>query len=309
MSKIADYDTLDYNYQTYWANREYENMAEHAVLKKIFKKKSGNWFLDIGGSYGRLTDTYYDKYKKSVIVDYSLKTLQKNFNYLKDNYPYVQLIAANAYNLPFKENSFDGALMVRVLHHIEDPNTYFKEVYRILKSNSSYIQEFANKLHLKAFIKALFTLNFSIFSKEPYQQPTQENFEGARKGVSVPFFNYHYSWIKEALIKQGFKIEKKYGCSFFRVNVLKKIFGSSLLLIFENLFQTLFSWSNISPSIFVDSTVLKEKVEGSKDFESIQEILVCPNCKETLIFTKEKAVCENCKKEYLKKENIWDFRV
>ena len=72
--------------------------------------------------------------------------------------------------MPFKDNSFDGGLMVRVLHHIEKPKTYIKEVSRILNNNSTYVQEYANKVHIKAAIKSVFKLNFDIFQKN-HNQP------------------------------------------------------------------------------------------------------------------------------------------
>ncbi len=307
MSKIADYDTLDYDYSTYWKNREYENLSERLVLKKVLKGSKGKWFIDIGGSYGRLADSYYNKYTSPVIVDYSLKTLQKNYKYIKDKYPNIELIAANAYNLPFKDSSFDGGVMVRVLHHIDRPLEYFKEVKRVLSSNAVYIQEFANKGHLKALIRAIFKLDFSIFSKQPYQQPTKENYEGARKGSNVPFFNYHTAWIKNSLEHESFKIEKKYGCSFLRVNTLKRIFNTKTLLFFENLLQSTFSWSNTSPSIFLKTTVKKEK--DKKGNSTLQSILVCPKCKGILRIDSNKAVCTECKSIYSKEKNIWDFRI
>lgn len=308
MNKIADYDTLDYDYSTYWTNREYENRAEHLVLSRIFKKVQGNWFVDIGGSYGRLADTYYSKFSNPVIVDYSLKTLQRNFNFLKERYPNINLIAANAYSLPFAENIFDAGLMVRVLHHIDKPKEYFKEIHRVLKPNSVYIQEFANKIHLKAFLKALIKLDFSVLNSKPYQQPTKNNFEGARKGSSVPFLNYHYSWIKKTLQNTGFSVKKKYGCSFLRNNLLKRIFKTKILVSIENFLQKAISWSNIPPSIFVESLTLKENSKGINT-EKLEEILVCPSCKGKLLFSKEKADCKSCNKEFYKKENIWDFRI
>ena len=132
MTKVTDYDFFGYDYANYWSNRRYENEAEKILLTKIFSSKNGNWFLDIGGSYGRLSSTYYKKYTNPIILDYSLQTLVKNKDILKTKYPNIQLIAANAYKLPFKDNTFDGALMVRVLHHIEKPSTYFEETSKSL---------------------------------------------------------------------------------------------------------------------------------------------------------------------------------
>jgi len=308
MNKIADYDTLDYNYATYWEDREYENISEHIVLKKIFNGLKGRWFVDIGGSYGRLADTYYDKYTNPVIIDYSLKTLQKNYKYLKNRYPNIELVAANAYSLPFANNTFDGGLMVRVLHHIEKPKEYFKEIYRVFRPDAIYIQEFANKLHIKAVIKSILKLDLKIFSKDPYQQPNKENYEGARKGSSVPFLNYHTSWIKDVLKEVGFTVDKKYGCSFLRLNFLKKTLSTNVLVFFERFFQYAFSWSNISPSIFLKTVVNKEGKRGNQ-VSTLEDILVCPMCHEGMEIKDESAYCKHCDKSFRKLQNIWDFRV
>lgn len=306
MNKIADYDELDYDYSTYWKKRHYEHLAEVLLLKKLLKGDKGKWFLDIGGSFGRLLDTYYKKYKRSVIVDYSLKTLQKNAKSIKSKYPNVEMIAANAYYLPFKENTFDGALMVRVLHHLSQQEKYFSEVFRVVNSNGKYIQEFANKLHIKAVIKNILKLNFEIFNTQPYQQPDMKNNEGARENSNVPFLNYHIKFVSTLLKKKGFKIVKKYGCSFLRLNLLKKIFNIKQLLTLENILQNTLSFTNISPSIFIKC------IKGGKEnipSSELKDILVCPSCKESLSFLSRKAVCKECKREYIQKKNIWDFRV
>ncbi len=170
-----------------------------------------------------------------------------------------------------------------------------------------YIQEFANKLHIKALIRGIIKLDFAIFNTSPYQQPDRKNNEGARENANVPFLNYHTVWIKRVLIKKGFKIVKKYGCSFFRLQLLKKILGSKLLLFFENISQNIFSSLNLSPSIFIKS--IKENNSEKSIGASIEDILVCPKCKGDLNITGKKAICKECKKEYYKKENIWDFRI
>lgn len=307
MNKIANYDTLDYDYRTYWKNREYENEAEHILLNKIFNEYKGNWFVDIGGSYGRLTNTYYDFFRKPVIIDYSLKTLQKNRDYLLNIYPNLTLIAANAYNLPFRDHSFDGGLMVRVLHHINEPKKYFKEVYRILNDDSVYVQEFANKVHLKASIRSLLKMDFSLFTKEPFQQPDRDNNEGATRNSKVPFLNYHPSWIKEQLNKNKLNVRRKYGCSYLRVPTLKKLLGEDLMIKLEKLLQNTLFWSNISPSIFFETNIAKDI--SNTNFENLNDILVCPSCKGNLDISKGKAVCTKCEKEFSMVNDIWDFRI
>lgn len=308
MNKIADYDTYDYDYSSYWNKRQYEHEAEKLVLTKLLKNEKGKWFLDIGGSFGRLTDNYYSKYNNSVIADYSLKTLQKNYKNLKEKYPNIELIAANAYSLPFKNDVFDGALMVRVLHHIEDQQKCISEIYRTEKNNGVYIQEFANKMHIKAVIKALCSLNFKFFNTDIYQQPDKHHYEGTKEGSHVLFLNYHPKYIHNLLANTGYVIKKKYGCSFLRVNILKRVFKTSFLLFWENIFQNTLSFTNSSPSIFIKAQAKKKNDSHDKN-NTIKDILVCPECKGGLVITIDKAVCKQCRKEYLKKDNIWDFRV
>ncbi len=308
MNKIADYDTYDYDYSTYWGKREYEHKSEVLVLEKLLKNKEGEWFVDIGGSFGRLTGLYYKKYSNPVIVDYSLKTLQKNYSRLKRDFPDIQLIAANAYFLPFRNNTFEAGLMVRVLHHIQEQKKYTKEISRIINSGGIYIQEYANKVHIKAVIRALLTFNLSFFNRSVYQQPDKHNYEGTKEGSKVLFLNYHPRYIYELFKENNLDIKVKYGCSFLRINFLKKFLDCKTLLFGENIFQRTLSWANIAPSIFVMAEVKKENVNPKK-FNTLNDILLCPKCKGELKIDEKKAVCKECKTEYLKKENIWDFRI
>lgn len=304
---VSDYDLFSYDYSKYWTKRRYEDLAEKHVLNKLFKKKSGDWFIDIGGSYGRLGSTYYEKYKNPVILDYSAKTLMNNYEVLKNKYPNINLIAANAYKMPLKDNVFDGGLMVRVLHHIENPEAYFEELKRIMKPNSTYIQEFANKVHLKAIIRGLLKGNFKIFSKEVYEQPSISVTEGTGDNIEGIFLNYHPAHVKELFEKHNFVVKKKIGCSFLRIPFLKKLFNDEILLFFEKIIQATLSWTNFSPSIFLETEVKKKKFKPH-EYQNLEDILACPACKGDLKFEGDIAKCKKCKKEYKKTDNVWDFR-
>jgi len=302
--ELVNYDGYNYDYSTYWKGREYENKAEHIVVEKLLAKEGGDWFIDIGGSYGRLADSYAHRYKNCIILDYSLKTLKKNKDCITKNFPNTILIAANAYKMPFRKEVFNGGIMVRVLHHIENQKDYFEEIARILKKDGIYVQEFANKRHLKARIRAFLLGDKSIKDEKPYQQPTI-HLEGA-KGGGVSFLNYHPKYIERLLEESGFNVEKKQGCSYLRIPLLKKVFGTKFLLFFERILQTTLSKSNIPPSIFLKSEL--EKGSKGEKYSNLKEILFCPSCKSSLNFKKNSCICEQCKKKYIKKDGIWDFR-
>jgi ubiquinone/menaquinone biosynthesis C-methylase UbiE len=309
MIEVSNYDFFDYDYAQYWKVRQYEDCAEKHLLEKIFNNKKGKWFIDIGGSYGRLTPTYYNSYTNPIVLDYSLKTLQKNYSTIKKQFPNVEMIAANAYHMPFRENMFDGGLMVRVLHHISEPTVYFNELKRIMHNDSSYVQEFANKVNLKASLRAIFHLNFKFFSKEPYQQPTSKNFEGTKTGEEALFFNYHPSFVSGALKNIGFEIQNKFGCSYLRFQGLKKILGDQNMLKIEYFLQKQLKTSNIPPSIVFETKLKKVNDSNEIITGELKDILVCPKCFGELSFKENSAHCECCDKTYMKSENIWDFRI
>lgn len=309
MIEVSNYDFFDYDYAQYWKVRQYEDCAEKHLLEKIFSDKKGKWFIDIGGSYGRLTPTYYNSYTNPIVLDYSLKTLQKNHSTIKKQFPNIEMIAANAYHMPFKENMFDGGLMVRVLHHISEPVVYFNELKRIMHNDSSYVQEFANKVNLKASLRAIFHLNFKFFSKEPYQQPTSKNFEGTETGQEAIFFNYHPSFVSGTLSNVGFEIQNKYGCSYLRFPALKKLLGDQNMLKIEYFLQKLLKTSNIPPSIVFETKLKKVHEDMEIKTSELKDILVCPKCFGELSFKENSAHCKCCNKTYVKSENIWDFRI
>ncbi len=307
MIEVSNYDFFDYDYSQYWKSRKYEDSAEKQVLGKIFSQKKGKWFVDIGGSYGRLTTTYYDSYTNPIILDYSLKTLQKNYPIIKKQFPNIEMIAANAYHMPFMEDTFDGGLMVRVLHHIAQPSEYYKELKRIMHNGSTYVQEFANKVNFKASLRALLHIDFKYFSKDPYQQPTSKNFEGTKEGEEAIFLSYHPSHVKSLLESQQFEIENKYGCSYLRSILLKKILGDNLRIKLESVLQKLLKTTNIPPSVIFEAKLSGDTKEVSASM--LKDVLVCPKCFGALDFYDNEAHCKCCDKTYKKEENIWDFRI
>ena len=67
----------------------------------------------------------------------------------------INVIDGIAENLPFDDNKYDFALMVTTVCFLDDINSAFKEIYRILKSNGKIIigfidkESFLGKLYLK----------------------------------------------------------------------------------------------------------------------------------------------------------------
>ena len=237
----ADYDDPTFNYKKYWQERRYEHLAEELVLEKFFKLTSQRKSLvDIGGGFGRFVPLYAPIFKSCVLVDPS-KRLLKAAKKLTKKFPQFKAIKGNIDKLPLKNKSFDIALIVRAIHHLFSLDNAFKEVNRVLKPNGYFILEFANKLHFKAILRAVFGLNFYYLIDHTPVEKSEE----------IIFFNFHPQAVKSLLLKNGFQIIKAVSVSNFRSNFLKKIFPLKTLLFLENIAQKLFPPYTSGPSVFI----------------------------------------------------------
>lgn len=133
-----------------WAKVQFEDenagkpMQGHTLnmFKKITelnKEKLNNKFiLDIGCGPGRFVDISVKLGSKLVVaIDYSsaIDASKENFNNKNDNILFIQ---ADALNLPLKNNIFDFAYSIGVLHHTPNPEKGVNEAKRILKKNGEF---------------------------------------------------------------------------------------------------------------------------------------------------------------------------
>lgn len=241
---VSFYDSFDY--PSYWSGREYENECEKIALltflKKIGKKSS---LVDIGGGFGRLTSVYSTFFEKCLIVDPSeelLKIAKKNlkgpkFSFQKGTLP----------NLSLPDNSFDVVLVIRLVHHLEDPFPSIKEINRILKANGFLILEMANKIHFLAVAKAFFSGNFSFIKDfSPLERRCPQSIAEGK----ITFLNHHPQKMIIDLKKAGFSVLQILSVSNFRYHLVKKIFPLKFLVFWEKIFQKPLAKFFFGPSIF-----------------------------------------------------------
>lgn len=243
----AAYDT--YDYPSYWEGREYEHLSEEIALKRLLSKIDNiNRLLDAGAGYGRLSKQYIYRSKKVVITDPSarlLKMAKKNID--SKNTIFVQ---STIDNLPkkFKAKSFDTLLLIRVLHHIEDIDKCFGIVNKLLKDNSYFILEFANKGHFKAIISEITKGNFT-FPLEFLPKDLRSNNTKKQKGL--PFKNFHFDFIDNLLYENGFIVVDKLSVSNFRHSFIKNSLPIEMLTGIEKYIQKPLSYVNFGPSLFL----------------------------------------------------------
>lgn len=134
--------TTNYNRRVWGAEKIYLN-------KKFFRyhhlnfglknlPKNGDLkMLDIGCGGGVLT-TAFGEYRPNwqiIGVDISDISLKKAQEQISSN---TKFLNANAYQLPFENEVFDGVVMFDVLEHLEGPVRAIKEVSRVLKKDGFF---------------------------------------------------------------------------------------------------------------------------------------------------------------------------
>ena len=280
------YDGSDYQ-KAFWddANRAYEDQSEDLAFKKMLPK-SGKRMLEIGAGAGRNTPRY-EGYEKIYLFDYALTQMQQAKQRLGESDRLV-------FHLPYNDNVFDGATMIRVIHHLSEIDPAMAEIQRVMEINSTFILEYANKRNIKAIMRW-------VSGKQDWNPFTKEQVEFVKLN-----YDNHPAAIKETLENHGFEIEKALSVSNLRIGKLKdnpKNLG--WMLKTENVLQDALSGVKLSPSVFLKCT----QTTGSA-YDPTAPIFKCPACGSIrLEETKEAVTCPDCGKVYPIVDGIYNFRL
>ncbi len=287
---VCSYEGSDYQ-ETFWerGTRAYEDACEAAALKKLLPS-AGRLMLELGAGAGRNT-LRYDAYQRIVLLDYSRTQLEQARMRLGDSERFVY-VAADIYKLPFVEGLFDGATMIRTLHHMANPLLALQSVQNTLCQGAIFILEFANKRNTKSVLRwVLRKQKWNPFSLEPIEF-AELNFDFHPKAVR--------SWLKQA----NFNIQKQLSVSHFRVGLLKNHIPLKVLVGMDRLMQWTGRFAQYSPSIFTRAEMIgkTQKPEDGTFFR-------CPVCSQGLPEEKHSISCPKCGHVWEYQDGIFDFRV
>ncbi len=287
---VCDYEGSDYQ-TSFWeeGGRAYEDKAEEIALKRLLPK-SGKLLLEIGAGAGRNTPRYKG-YERIVLLDYSRTQLQQAQERLgtSDRYIYV---AADAYRLPFVDGLFDGATMIRTLHHMKDAPEVLRQVRRVLQPVAIFILEYANKLNLKAILRYL-------LRKQDWSPFTPEQVEFVALN-----FDFHPKTVRQWLKECDFDLQRQLTVSHFRIGIIKKLFPASFLAWLDSLAQLTGDWWQLAPSVFT-----LNHARGESPVAAGGAFFQCPQCQHALLDEgAEMLTCPNCGTKYAIRNGIYDFR-
>lgn len=286
--RICDYEGSTYR-TDFWEGRgrNYEDRVERQVLRRLLPAQ-GRRLLEVGAGFGRLTQEYR-MYDEVVLLDYSFSQLQYARQQLGDDgYVYV---AADAYALPFQAGVFDGATMIRVIHHFENVPNVLTGIRRSLAPQAAFILEFANKRNLKAILR-------HRLGRQDWHPDDPQQIEFVDLN-----FNFHPQTMQRDLQSAGFQMQQRVPVSFFRLGVLKNTLPTGILAGMDAVMQQT-GWL-VSPSIFTKNQALGETPDNLH--LSAPQIFLCPQSQTPLQREGDHLVSENGLRWAIR-DGIYDFK-
>lgn len=237
------YNDPMFNYAQFWTGRDYEHHAELAALRRLLAGRRYEHAADIGGGFGRLAVILTEYAARVTLVDPSTQQLELSREIFPGQ-PFNRRLA-EAVKLPFPDGSIDLAVMVRVLHHLPDPDDELAELARVLRPGGHAVIEAANSTHAGRRVAA-----FLRGQRIPAEPVDIRSAESRRRG-SAPYVNHHPGTITRQLAAVGLDVRQVLSVSNFRHRLAKAVVPHSVLLAAECAAQQLFARVHFGPSVFL----------------------------------------------------------
>ena len=157
------------------------NLETDFISKSIDLSQANMTVMDVGAEAGRFSLLAANNKATVVSVDVNSYALKR----LKQKNKEVNIIQADARQLPLRGGVFDVVFMIEVLDYIPELDQALSECKRTLKTKASSVLSFGNKSSPKAKLKAM-------------------------QGKS---YRHSYKEVMECLSKTGFLVKKKTGYS------------------------------------------------------------------------------------------------
>ena len=241
--KADQYNDPKHNYQQYWQGRDYEHAAEEIAINKLLKGKHFSTAVDVGGGFGRLCVLLENYADKVTLAEPSQQQLDLAKGFLKDH-PEIDRKLLQADDLQFPDGSIDLLTMIRVMHHLPDPEVELEEIARVLSPEGCAIIEVANYAHARNRLKHL------IKGKRMPVKPVDIRSEQNRRKDEIPFVNHNPYTVIRQLALAGLRVEATLSVSNLRSPQLKKLVPQAVMLGFERVLQRPLASVYFGPSIF-----------------------------------------------------------
>jgi ubiquinone/menaquinone biosynthesis C-methylase UbiE len=158
----------------------YLNSFEKDNLFYLLKNVRDKKILDVGAGTGRVSVALKRNGAKVTALDLSEKMLA----ILKRKEPAIEIVIADAEELPFPDESFDVIVAAFLIVHLSNPQRFFDEAYRVLKDGGQL-------------------LITNINQKEPPEVKTEKG------KIKIESYYHRPEEIKEKLEELAFAVEEE----------------------------------------------------------------------------------------------------
>lgn len=199
----------------------YERAAEAMALRRLLAGHHFDRAITFGDGYGRLDD---------LLSEYA--------NHLRviSNKP-----AAMATTLPVEDQSVGLAVIIQMMHRIQDPAPLFMELARVLEDEGLAVIEVANYSHARNRLK-----HFLHHKKLPAETVTFKDKRDAR----ITYINHNPDTVRRQLAHAGLKVDRILSVSNLRSPALAKIMPKRIMLAIEGVLQPTLANSYFGPSVY-----------------------------------------------------------
>jgi ubiquinone/menaquinone biosynthesis C-methylase UbiE len=137
MSKIFENKKVAAGYNSARALPEETKTLWMNVISGLVPPQNISRVLDLGGGTGRFSGMLHQIYRCPIITaDPSEEMLRQG---VLGKYEGINWIISTAENIPLKTDSLNLVFMSNVYHHLEEPETAFGEIHRVLKDTGNLI--------------------------------------------------------------------------------------------------------------------------------------------------------------------------
>ncbi len=296
---VVDYESCDF--RQFWdsPSKRILHSAEVRIISELLPPESV-WFVDVGAGYGRLLPAYRGAARRIVLVDFSLKHLQMAEQEIDDTN--VELVAANAYHLPFRDAAFDAGVCVRLLHHLDQLETFANELSRVFAPGGRVVVSFMNKRNLLRLLRygpSGFRHNHSLIDRDTY--------------------GTHPVHFQRVFTTAGFAAGRRKGAGFLHQIAASapgvdraigrcRLAGEIGIRLEGSLGLSLGSFNlALMQYVALRRDSLQQRRLGGE--EELEDLLACPTCgTPDLDCTSAECRCPSCNARFERIGRIWDFR-
>lgn len=128
---LSDFEQHDYS--ALWRGKRLEDLAQKHIINSWLP--SGESCLEVGGGYGRVTGLLEERFSQVAMLEFA----KRNISMAKQRLRRTRIMRADAAHIPVRSDSFDCAVMVRVVHLLPEPDRVLREIYRVVRNGGTLV--------------------------------------------------------------------------------------------------------------------------------------------------------------------------